>query len=31
MKKAIELGKKYKFRIESMKPAEKRIILKLVK
>ena len=31
MKKAIELGKKYKFRIDSMKPAEKRIILKLVK
>ncbi len=31
MKKAIELGKQYKFRIESMKPAEKRIILKLVK
>ncbi|MDO8601512.1 MAG: S1 RNA-binding domain-containing protein [bacterium] len=31
MKKAIELGKQYRFRIESMKPAEKRIILKLVK
>jgi small subunit ribosomal protein S1 len=31
MKKAIELGKKYQFKIESMKPAEKRIILKLVK
>lgn len=31
MKKVIEIGKQYKFRIESMKPAEKRIILKLVK
>ncbi len=31
MKKAIELTKQYRFRIESMKPAEKRIILKLVK
>ena len=31
MKKQIELGKQYKFRIESLKPAEKRIILKMVK
>jgi small subunit ribosomal protein S1 len=31
MKKQIELSKQYKFRIDSIKPAEKRIILKLVK
>lgn len=31
MKAALELSKSYKFRIESIKPEEKRIILKLVK
>ncbi len=31
MKKQIELGKQYQFRIELMKPQEKRIILKMVR
>ncbi len=31
MKKQIELSKQYRFKIESIKPAEKRIILKMVK
>ena len=31
MRETIEVGKQYTFKIEIMKPAEKRIILKLVK
>ncbi|KKQ25884.1 MAG: SSU ribosomal protein S1p [Candidatus Roizmanbacteria bacterium GW2011_GWC2_37_13] len=31
MKKQIEIGKSYQFKIEQMRPAEKRIILKLKK
>ena len=31
MKKTIELGKQYRFKIESIKAPEKRIILKMIK
>ncbi len=31
MKKQLEIGKSYKFKIDSIKPAEKRVILKLMK
>jgi ribosomal protein S1 len=31
MKKQLEMGKSYKFKIDSIKPAEKRVILKLMK